>query len=186
MSFFTKHNPILIFCFFTLAAPLFSQNKLESDTILVDSVKTRKHSPTLATLMSVAIPGAGQVYNKKYWKVPIIYAGMGTSIYFALSNHKSYKQYKDAYLTRLDEDETTVDEFDGLLTDENLKTHTKNGILGNNQNDYHTIREGKILELKNIKKIKGSLGIDSSNLESLGEIEEIYGDFFISKYNIII
>lgn len=123
MSFFTKHNLILIFCFFTLAAPLFSQNKLESDTILVDSVKTRKHSPTLATLMSVAIPGAGQVYNKKYWKVPIIYAGMGTSIYFALSNHKSYKQYKDAYLTRLDEDETTVDEFDGLLTDENLKTN---------------------------------------------------------------
>ena len=123
MSFFTKHNFILIFCFFTTASTLFSQNTFESDTIAVDSVKIRKHSPTLATLLSTAIPGAGQVYNKKYWKVPIIYAGMGTSLYFAFSNHSNYKKYKEAYVTRLDEDETTIDEFDGLLTDENLRTN---------------------------------------------------------------
>ncbi|MCB9359879.1 MAG: hypothetical protein H6588_01135 [Flavobacteriales bacterium] len=123
MNFFIRHNFILVFCFFTIATTLFGQNKLDSDTILIDSVKIRKHSPTLATLLSTAVPGAGQVYNKKYWKVPIIYAGMGTSLYFAFSNHKNYKKYKDAYLARLDEDETTVDEFDGLLTDENLKTN---------------------------------------------------------------
>jgi hypothetical protein len=123
LKFFTKHNFILIFCFCAISTPLFSQNELSADTVSTDTVKIRKHSPTLATLLSTAVPGGGQVYNKKYWKVPIIYAGMGTSLYFAFSNHKNYKTYKDAYLTRLDEDETTIDEFDGLLTDENLRSN---------------------------------------------------------------
>jgi hypothetical protein len=52
--------------------------------------------------MSMALPGLGQVYNKKYWKVPIVYAGIGTSLYFGISNNKSYKDFKSAYITRID------------------------------------------------------------------------------------
>ncbi|MDP6907936.1 MAG: DUF5683 domain-containing protein, partial [Flavobacteriales bacterium] len=47
-----------------------------------DSVKLKKaHSPLKATLMSVALPGLGQVYNGKWWKVPIIYGALGGLIY---------------------------------------------------------------------------------------------------------
>jgi len=96
-----------------------------SDTIKVKPIKV--HSPTKATLFSTALPGLGQVYNKKYWKVPIIYAGIGTSMYFAISNHKSFKKFKKAYGLRVDGDINTLDEFDGRLSEE--------GLLANM--DYH-------------------------------------------------
>ncbi len=102
-----------------------------SDTIKVKPIK--KHSPTKATLFSTAIPGLGQAYNKKYWKIPIIYAGIGTSLYFAISNHKSFKKFKTAYGERIDGDINTIDEFDGVLSEEgilaNLDFHQRNRDL---------------------------------------------------------
>jgi hypothetical protein len=66
--------------------------KTEFDTVVV-----KKHSPTKATLFSVVLPGLGQVYNKKYWKIPIIYAGFGIFTYFIVKNSKEYKKYLEAY-----------------------------------------------------------------------------------------
>ena len=45
-------------------------------------------------------PGAGQIYTKKYWKVPIIYSALVTSGYFIMDNNKKYKKYRDTYLDR--------------------------------------------------------------------------------------
>ena len=45
-------------------------------------------------------PGAGQIYTKKYWKVPIIYSALVTSGYFIIDNNKKYKKYRDTYLDR--------------------------------------------------------------------------------------
>ncbi len=88
------------------------------------NIKIEKpHSPTKATLFSTALPGLGQVYNKKYWKVPIVYAGIGTSLYFAFSNNKSFKKFKTAYGERVDGDENTVDEFVGRLSDDGIKAN---------------------------------------------------------------
>lgn len=53
-----------------------------------------------ASLLSAVVPGAGQVYNKKYWKVPIIYASLATSIYFIKDNQNKLTTYQDAYITR--------------------------------------------------------------------------------------
>jgi hypothetical protein len=110
---------ILLFLSLFLQLKVYAQEpKLEpSDTLKVDSVKF--HSPTKATLYSVALPGLGQVYNKKYWKVPIIYAGMGVSIYFAISNQTNYQKYKTAYINRTDNDESTVviEELSDLTND---------------------------------------------------------------------
>ena len=55
-----------------------------------DSVKQKVHSPLFAGLASAVIPGAGQVYNQKYWKVPIVYAALGTVAFFAYSNASTY------------------------------------------------------------------------------------------------
>jgi hypothetical protein len=55
-------------------------------------------NPQKAAIMSAVIPGLGQVYNKKYWKVPIIYAGFGTFVYFIKYNQKEYLKWKQAYM----------------------------------------------------------------------------------------
>lgn len=60
-----------------------------------------------ATIMSAVIPGLGQVYNKKYWKVPIIYGGLLTAGYFLKINRDAYLDFKTAYIAEVDADSTT-------------------------------------------------------------------------------
>ncbi len=55
------------------------------------------HSPVKATWMSAALPGLGQYYNGKYWKIPIIYAGFSTMAFFVIQNRYEYNRYKEAY-----------------------------------------------------------------------------------------
>jgi hypothetical protein len=60
------------------------------------------------------------VYNKKWWKAPIIYAGFG-GLGFAIGwNAKRFNTYSDAYRSRVDNDTSTIDEFVGVYTDDNL------------------------------------------------------------------
>lgn len=61
-----------------------------------------RHNPRKATLMSVALPGLGQVYNKKYWKVPIIYGGFAVAGYYLSDNLKQIRKYKDAFAAETD------------------------------------------------------------------------------------
>ena len=56
--------------------------------------------PKRAGMYSAIMPGAGQVYTKKYWKVPIIYAGLVTSAYYFKQNHDLYDLYKSTYISR--------------------------------------------------------------------------------------
>ncbi len=60
-----------------------------------------KHSPKKATLLSAFLPGAGQAYNKKYWKMPIVYAAGGTAVYGIIFYTKQYNDFKSAYSERL-------------------------------------------------------------------------------------
>ncbi|MAY82819.1 MAG: hypothetical protein CMP59_01665 [Flavobacteriales bacterium] len=94
-------------------------SQAQSDTTYIDSVP--RHSPTKATLLSLALPGAGQAYNKKYWKIPIVYAAIGSAFYFAREQDKSFNEFKDAYVARVDDDPNTVDDkYQNVYSDENL------------------------------------------------------------------
>lgn len=63
-------------------------------------VKTPKkpHSPHKATLMALALPGSGQIYNGQWWKVPILYGGIGAAMYGLIWNTKTHKKYRSAYV----------------------------------------------------------------------------------------
>jgi hypothetical protein len=67
--------------------------------------------PAKAALFSAIIPGAGQVYNKAYWKVPIVYATGAVLTFFFIDNNNQYQDYRVALLRRGDNDSTTVDQF---------------------------------------------------------------------------
>lgn len=64
-----------------------------ADSTAADSVALK--NPKLAGWLSFAVPGAGQVYNGQYWKVPIIYGGIGTMIYVSQFYNTRYKQLKN-------------------------------------------------------------------------------------------
>ena len=72
-------------------------------------------APSKAAFFSAVVPGLGQAYNKKYWKIPIVYAGIGTGIYFYNQNTKDYNRFRDAYKRRLAGFED--DEFQGISDD---------------------------------------------------------------------
>ncbi|MGI8893774.1 MAG: DUF5683 domain-containing protein [Bacteroidia bacterium] len=95
------------------------------DTSAVDSLvmeQVEEHSPAKATILSAILPGAGQFYNKKYWKIPILYAGFATVGYAVDFNQDRYRTYRNALQLRIDGDETTVDVFEGIYSEENLRT----------------------------------------------------------------
>lgn len=66
------------------------------------------HSPKKATIMSAALPGLGQVYNGKWWKVPIIYGGFAVAGYYLKDNLDKIDLYKDAFKAQTDDDPGTV------------------------------------------------------------------------------
>ena len=66
----------------------------ETESITLDSPKVK--DPRVATLLSVIFPGAGQAYNEKAWKVPIIYGGIATTAYFVEFNNRRYQKFKEA------------------------------------------------------------------------------------------
>ena len=70
-----------------------------------------------ATTLSTICPGAGQIYNKSYWRVPIVIGGMASTIYTIDWNNRGYKRFKTAYALRVDYDKNP-DKYPGGAADE--------------------------------------------------------------------
>lgn len=106
-GFFSRKNLMLFFVLimiFQVSLPVSAQKKIRKD-----SISGPRHSPKLATVMSAVIPGLGQVYNRKYWKPPVINAVFGVLGYFYIINHKEYKVYKNEYGYRVRSDSAHID-----------------------------------------------------------------------------
>lgn len=88
---------VILICFVcTFAAT--SQNTKDS-LMVADtsySIKPKKdRRPRNATILSAIIPGAGQIYNRKYWKTPIVWAGLGAVGYYFMQNQTLYTQFRN-------------------------------------------------------------------------------------------
>ncbi|WP_024768665.1 DUF5683 domain-containing protein [Aquimarina macrocephali] len=73
-------------------------------------------APARAAFYSAVLPGLGQAYTKKYWKIPIVYAALGTGIYFYIDNNNKYNRFRDIYKRRLAG--FTDDEFPNITNDQ--------------------------------------------------------------------
>lgn len=60
-----------------------------------------RYSPTRAGLYSAVLPGLGQLYNKKYWKIPVVWGAVGTGVGITLWNQRQYKRYRNAFVAEL-------------------------------------------------------------------------------------
>lgn len=129
-------------CFLILLFLFFQNFYLSQEVKPIDSMKTekevvqeiekanakpvlQKYNPTKAGLYSAVLPGLGQYYNKKYWKIPIVWGAIGTGVGIILWNEKQYQRYRTAFVAELN---GQTHEFSGI-TGIDLKT-----ALGNTQN----------------------------------------------------
>ncbi len=76
--------------------------------------KVLKFNPTKAGLYSAILPGLGQYYNKKYWKIPIVWGAIGTGVGVTIWNQKQYNRYRDAFVAELNGQEHEFSDIPGV------------------------------------------------------------------------
>ena len=67
--------------------------------------------PKRAAMYSALLPGLGQAYNKQFWKLPIVYAGVGISAYLFTTTYNDYQIHRQAFIARSDNNPNTLDTF---------------------------------------------------------------------------
>src|SRR5882724_3090134 len=108
-------NPVNLFIIFCIVLFQTTANAQQKDSLIIksdsvtlhqkgkdslpkkDSIVKKKHDPHKATLYSAILPGAGQIYNKKYWKLPLVYAAIGIPAYTYFYNKTWYKKCQYAF-----------------------------------------------------------------------------------------
>lgn len=80
------------------------------------------HSPKKAALFSAVLPGTGQMYNRSWWKVPIVYGAIGTSLFFIIDNNNNYNRFRNEYLNRIDGNTAALDPELNAYSNSNLVT----------------------------------------------------------------
>ena len=95
-------------------------------------IKKKPHSPSTAAIFSAILPGSGQIYNRKYWKSPIVWGGLVFFGYRYVQENNRYLDAKDAYLQLLDSNIKIKTPFNGT---------TDIGIVQSSKNLYRTQRD---------------------------------------------
>jgi hypothetical protein len=108
------HLPLLLllacflpgFCFSQQKEVLVSVDSANTVTKTIDTTsgkvkKINVYSPRKAAIRSAILPGWGQAYNRRYWKIPIVYAALGITGYIFVDNISTYREYRFAYAARI-------------------------------------------------------------------------------------
>jgi hypothetical protein len=105
-------------------------NKLAFDTAAL-----KKYKPSIAIKRSAMLPGWGQYTNKKYWKIPLVYAGIGIPAYLFFRNVKQYKAARAAYINATDNDATNnylvAEPYFSALSRPDVIRNFRNGVRQN-------------------------------------------------------
>lgn len=116
----------LFLLFFALQLSAQEDSLLVAPQITVEEPTYKPYdplSPARAAFYSAVLPGLGQAYNGKYWKIPIVYTAIGIGVYFYQENDNQYDRYRAAYKSRLagkTTDEFTRENGQLLISDQGL------------------------------------------------------------------
>jgi len=132
---------IILFVVFLPISPLWSQDQgsVEPDSVVsvqppdqiqgdIQSIETspfdeNKETPQAkAALYSAVLPGLGQAYNKKYWKIPLIYGGAAAMGYYISFSHDRYTTFRTLLFAESDQDPNTINDTE--LSEETLRRNT--------------------------------------------------------------
>ncbi|WP_029034773.1 DUF5683 domain-containing protein [Salinimicrobium terrae] len=132
----------LLFCLFSLQLSAQDDSLLIDPQLVIEEPAYKPYdplSPARAAFYSAVLPGLGQAYNGKYWKIPIVYTALGVGVYFYLENDRQYDRYRSAYKSRLAGN--TDDEF----YDENGQPRVSTSALIEAQRFYQRNKEVSVL-----------------------------------------
>ncbi|WP_299522015.1 DUF5683 domain-containing protein [Winogradskyella sp.] len=129
-----KSKIFFLLCLFSVTLSFSQKEKdstsiaLENEMVVIEEQFVKKKEidplrPSKAAFLSAIFPGAGQAYNKKYWKIPIVWGAIGTGVYFYLRNDSQFDRYRDAYKRRLagfTDDEFSDANGNPLISDDGL------------------------------------------------------------------
>ena len=121
------YSVLFSLCFFFVAKAQEDELIIEKDSTVVTQKIVYFQgidplSPSRAAFYSAVLPGLGQVYNKKYWKVPIVWAAIAVPVYFYVDNDKEFNRYRTAFKLRKAglQDEFTLDDGSVLISEDGL------------------------------------------------------------------
>jgi len=101
--------------------------KVDQSAMLTDSLSRQKPvfipNSGRATWLATVFPGGGQIYNRKYWKLPIIYGGLIACTYALSFNNKYYKDYSQAYMDLVDNNSKTTSYLNFLTPGYDVETN---------------------------------------------------------------
>lgn len=108
--------------------PVNAQRKRDSVAVarLLNDTGRKAFSPRIATIRSAILPGWGQIYNKKYWKLPLVYGALGTTAGIFFYNLDYYNLLRDAYILKTDNIPGNDDQIDPRfrsLSNESIKAY---------------------------------------------------------------
>jgi hypothetical protein len=139
-----NYRLFILFLFFIVPAIVFSQKdttavkpvaaavKKEKVKINIFHIDTSKpYSPKYAIVRSAVIPGWGQITNKKYWKLPIVYGALGTTAYIFFRNIKQFKQANLSYKYAIDSDTAN----DKLIPEPYYSVRSRPDVIKNFRNE---------------------------------------------------
>lgn len=127
-----------------------TMDTIPADTPLPENIKKVWYpNPTRATWLAIVFPGGGQIYNRKYWKLPIVYGGFVGCAYALTWNNNMFKDYSKAYLDIMDGDPSTNSYYDlirgEVVIDETVQNDSGvsyySGLLKRRKDYYRRYRD---------------------------------------------